>query len=211
MPRPETFRYHIRTLTIGAALAVACVAVIVVGILRHIDHHIEAINESWMPAVSLLAEMDSRAARLRLAQTYRALASSHDERAQAESVAAQRRQEVLALFEQFKQLPELVRDPVMTEMVGERLTRFLDAHDAWMKSQPQDAASQARLSSALHDLFTELDGAILGLIDKARQLAAEEAARADEEIDTAKITLVLLALGAALTAIIGHVRRTRRR
>ncbi|WAC27098.1 hypothetical protein [Ancylobacter sp. SL191] len=185
-------------------------AAIVAGILRHIDHHIEAIHETWMPAVSLLAEMDSHAARLRLAETYRALAPSYDERALAESLAAQRRQELLALFEQYRQLPELARDPVMTEMVGERLTRFLQAHDDWMKSPPREFDAQARVSGALHDLFVELDGAILGVIDKAHRHASEEALNADNEIDAALLTLTLLALGAAVTAAIWYGRLKRR-
>jgi hypothetical protein len=190
---------------------VACIAAIVAGILRHIDHHIEAIHETWMPAVSLLAEIDSRAARLRLAETYRALAPSHDERVLADSLAAQRRQELLALFEQYRQLPELARDPAMTDMVGERLTRFLQAHDDWIKNPPREFDTQARVTGSLHDLFVELDAAILGLVDKARRHAAEEALSADDEIDEALLALTLLALGAAVTAAIWYGRLKRRR
>lgn len=211
MPRPDTIRRRVRALAVGAALVVACVAAIVAGILRHIDHHIEAIHETWMPAVSLLAEIDSRAARLRLAETYRALAPSHDERALAESLAAQRRQELLALFEQYRQLPELARDPVMTEMVGERLTRFLQAHDEWMKSASSASDTQARVSGALHDLFVELDAAILGLVDKARRHASEEALSADNEIDAALLALTLLAIGAAASAALLFARLKRAR
>ncbi|MBG0810751.1 EAL domain-containing protein [Methylosinus sp. H3A] len=198
-----SFRFSLQAqlaLFIAAFLAIVLgLAVLSAQSLRAVDAKTDALAAKWIEGTRILGELSDRISEFRIAETYRALAKSEEERIAAEQRAADDRliigelqRDYFALF-QAEHRPDLAR-------FRAALAAYLAAHDLWMTQEPDLAAiREAQGVSALHDLYRATDEAADAAIDELKWSAHAEADTAARVTEGAlKTNLLASALAIAL-------------
>ncbi len=198
-----SFRFSLQAqlaLFIGAFLAIVLgLAVLSTQSLRSVDAKTDALASKWIEGTRLLGELSDRISEFRIAETYRALADSDEDRIAAEQRAATNRLVIEQLQRDYFALFGAEPRPDLAKL-RDALAAYLAAHDAWMKREPDLASIQAARSvSALHAAYKAADDAADAAIDELKWSAGAEAETAGRITRGAiDITLLAASLGIAL-------------
>ncbi|HEY8063611.1 MAG TPA: EAL domain-containing protein [Methylosinus sp.] len=198
-----SFRFSLQAqlaLFIGAFLAIVLgLAVLSMQSLRSVDAKTDALATKWIEGTRLLGELSDRISEFRIAETYRALADTDEDRIAAEQRAATNRLVIEQLQRDYFALFGAEPRPDLAK-VRDALAAYLAAHDAWMEREPDLASIRAaRGVSALHAAYKAADDAADAAIDELKWSAGAEAETAGRITRGAiDITLLAASLGIAL-------------
>src|ERR1700729_2069927 len=163
------FRFSIRarlTLFIMAFVTIVIgVAVSGVLTLRSVDLKTKEIDQKWLAATAMLAEIADRISEYRIAEGYRALASGPKDREEAEVLANGHRREIQKLQSGYTAL--LGNDSQSADLDAFRTAwnAYYTEHDAWVQSDAKGVVENAeRYNQLLHRLYKTADLAVDRLI-----------------------------------------------
>lgn len=134
-------------------------------ILHRVDGQVARIEYQDLPALSLLAEIDNRLLRFRIAEVARALSSTEDRRLRSTEIAARRREALLSLLSRFDAFPE-VGSITETRATREAVLRYVEGYDQWTRRETdapylmavavegEQFAQYQRADAAVRRLFT---------------------------------------------------------
>jgi diguanylate cyclase (GGDEF)-like protein len=194
------FRFSIRTrltLFIMAFVAIV-VGVAVSGVLtlRFVDLKTNEIDQKWLAATAMLAEIADQISEYRIAEGYRALALGPKDRAEADVLADGHRHEIQTLQNSYATL--LGNDVQRADLDSFRTAwnAYSTEHDAWVQSDIQGALENAeRHNQLLQRLYKTADLAVDRLI-AANTSAAHAQAQAVDLLTDRSVTIAI-----ALSAI----------
>jgi len=199
-----SFRFSLQAqlaLFIGAFVAIVLgLAILSAQSLRSVDAKTDALASKWIEGTRILGELSDRISEFRIAETYRALANSDDERIAAEQRALDNRLIIEELHHDYFALFAEPR-PDLTKF-HDALATYLAAHDAWMVREPDMASIKAMNGvGALHALYRAADDAADAAIDELNWSARAEAETAERVTEGALKTNLLASTLAIALAI----------
>lgn len=198
-----SFRFTLQAqlaLFIGAFLAIVLgLALLSTQSLRVVEGKTEALASKWIDGTRILGELTDRISEFRIAETYRVLAETDEERITAEQRAAEHRVVIEELRHDYELLFDAERRLDLAEF-RDALAAYFAAHDAWMAREPDVAAIRAGHGvKALHGLYRATDEAADAAMDRLEWSARAEAETAARVTEGAmKTTLLASALAVAL-------------
>lgn len=198
-----SFRFTLQAqlaLFIGAFLAIVLgLALLSTQSLRVVEGKTEALASKWIDGTRILGELTDRISEFRIAETYRVLAETDEERITAEQRAAEHRVVIEELRHDYELLFDAERRLDLAEF-RDALAAYFAAHDAWIAREPDVAAIRAGHGvNALHGLYRATDEAADAAIDRLEWSARAEAETAARVTEGAlKTTLLASALAVAL-------------
>jgi diguanylate cyclase (GGDEF)-like protein len=179
------FRFSIRTrLTFFIMAFVAIViGVAVSGVLglRFVDLRTKEIDQKWLAATAMLAEIADRISEYRIAESYRALAPGLKGRAEAELLADGHRREIQNLQNRYTAL--LGNRAQTADLASFRTAwhAYYTEHDAWVQSEAEGAPKDPdRHNQSLQSLYKAADLAVDRLIATNTSAAHTEAKAIDQ-------------------------------
>jgi diguanylate cyclase (GGDEF)-like protein len=178
-----TFSIRARlTLFIMAFVAIV-VGVAVSGVLavKSVDLKTKEIDQKWLAATAMLAEMADRISEYRIAEGYRALAQGPKGRAEADLLADGHRREIQNLQNKYTALVSNRVQRADLESFRIAWKAYYTEHDAWVQAETAGTlAGPARYEQSLQQHYKVADDAVDRLIAENESAAHTQAKAADQ-------------------------------
>jgi len=189
------FRFSIR---VRLTLFIMAFAAIVVGVavsgvlgLRFVNLKTTEIDQKWLAATAVLAEIADRISEYRIAEGYRALASGPEGRAEAEVLALGHRREIQNLQNKYATLLGNQSQSADFDAFRTAWRAYYTEHDAGVQREDDATfAGPARYNKSLQLLYQTADVAVDRLI-AANTSAAHEQAKSVDRLTEESITIAI--------------------
>ena len=167
------------------------VAVSAVLALRSVDLKTKEIDQKWLAATAMLAEMADRISEYRIAEGYRALAPGPKARAEADLLADGHRRVIQSLQNKYATLLSNSVQRADLDSFRTAWHAYYTEHDAWVQAEPDGALGDlARYNKSLQRLYKVADEAVDRLI-AANESAAHAQAEAVDQLTRKSISIAI--------------------